>query len=150
MNKEELINLLKSTKKETLAFYALDESSLKKTYGEGKWNVKQILNHLADTESILINRIKRAISNDEPTLLAMDQDGWEKALDYNNFSLEVNKAVFSSLRDATLYMTSNFYDLAESKYYIHSEMGKRNAKEEFIKIAIHNKNHLDQIKQALS
>ena len=84
MNKTTLINLLKTTQEKTLGYSNLSEKYLLRTYGTGKWNIKQILIHLSDAESILHNRLKRIISNPNQVIWAYDQDQWENVLQYHS------------------------------------------------------------------
>ena len=51
------------TEKEVLEYFSLSAEQLNQSYGPGKWNVKQILHHIADAESVLYDRIRRAISS---------------------------------------------------------------------------------------
>ena len=62
----DLLNQLEQTKTETLMFFELEDEELDKTYAEGKWTVRYILHHLADTETVQFKRIRRILS--EPRL----------------------------------------------------------------------------------
>src|SRR5215472_8233113 len=48
----------------------------------GKWNIRQIIAHLADTELVLAYRMRKVIAEDSPTIDAFDQDAWAKQLGY--------------------------------------------------------------------
>ena len=54
-----LIHDLEVTRDATLAFFQLGERELEKTYATGKWSVKFLLHHLADSETVLNERIRR-------------------------------------------------------------------------------------------
>jgi hypothetical protein len=58
----EIIEQLKETKAVTLGYFGLREADLDRQYGQGKWLVREILNHLADAETILYDRIRRVIA----------------------------------------------------------------------------------------
>ncbi len=62
MNKEDVLDLFTSTKEQTLVYFDLEEDALQKTYGEGKWTIRQILHHLTDSEHIFLERLKRIIA----------------------------------------------------------------------------------------
>jgi hypothetical protein len=48
----------------------------------GKWSIRQIIAHLADTELVLAYRLRTVIAEDNPVIMAFDQDAWSKNLDY--------------------------------------------------------------------
>ena len=48
----------------------------------GKWSIRQIVAHLADAEMVGAHRFRQVIAEDNPTLVAFDQDAWARNLDY--------------------------------------------------------------------
>src|SRR5262252_5518728 len=48
----------------------------------GKWSIRQIIAHLADSELVGAHRMRLVIAQDNPTLTAFDQDAWTRNLDY--------------------------------------------------------------------
>src|SRR5215471_21299441 len=48
----------------------------------GKWSIRQIIAHLADTELLLATRLRFVIAQDNPTLVAAAQEDWARNLDY--------------------------------------------------------------------
>jgi uncharacterized damage-inducible protein DinB len=83
----EYIKSLIDTQNETLKYFDLTESELSKSYGVGKWTIKQLLVHLADADSVLLNRIQRIIAEPKQVIWAFDQDLWCENLDYKNYPL---------------------------------------------------------------
>src|SRR4051812_38122858 len=55
----EIIDKLEATRARTLKYFDLGDDMLARTYGPGKWPVRFILHHLADTETVLYDRIRR-------------------------------------------------------------------------------------------
>ncbi len=145
----EIINYLKRTQSQTLAYFDLDPSVHHLTHQEGKWNIRQILCHLADAESLLYDRIRRVISEPRQVIWAFDQDLWAKHLDYQTFPLIISKQIFNSVREGIIYLAEKHYESSGGKEFIHSETGLRTLKDEFNKVAWHCENHLKQIEQAL-
>lgn len=144
------ISLLKSTKEKTLAYYDLSESDLDRTYGPGKWTIRQLLNHLADAESVLNERIRRAIAEAHPFVIVFDQDRWNEHLDYHTYPLSLSRQVFSSVRDSIIYLCEKHYAGSENKTFFHTAAGIRTLQQEFDKVASHNEEHLKQIAAALA
>ena len=145
----DLLNRLEQTKTETLMFFELEDEDLDKTYTEGKWTVRYILHHLADTETVQFERIRRLISEPRQVLLDFDQDAWAANLDYDRRPLQLSREIYSSTRDGIMYYVDPYYEKHGDLDYVHSAAGIRTLKEEFDKVASHNQHHLEQIRQAL-
>jgi hypothetical protein len=137
------------TKRQTEIYFDLSENDLQKTYSIGKWNVRKILIHLADAESVLHERIKRIIAEPKQVIWAFDQDLWCKNLDYENFPLEISKSLFLANRQSIIFLADKFYQEMGDKEFVHSQTGLRTLKDEFEKVANHNQGHLNQIEIAL-
>lgn len=54
----------------------------------GTWSIRQIVVHLADSDLVSADRMKRVIAEDNPTLLAFDENKWTKGLHYELQSAE--------------------------------------------------------------
>lgn len=50
--------------------------------GADKWNIRQIMGHLVDSEMIAAGRIRQMIAEDSPVMQAWDQNAWAIRLDY--------------------------------------------------------------------
>lgn len=144
-----IIEQLTETKSQTETYFDLEENDLRKTYGVDKWNVRKILVHLADAESVLHERIKRIIAEPKQVIWAFDQDLWCKKLNYETFPLALSKSLFSANRESLIYLADKFYQKLGEKEFVHNQTGIRTLKDEFDKIANHNQGHLKQIEIAL-
>ena len=146
----DLITQLEQTRDETLNYFTLSEADLGRTYAPGKWPVRFILLHLADSETVLFDRIRRVLSEPRQVLWVYDQDAWAKGLDYSQVPLDMYRRVYESVRSAVIYYAAQFYDSKGQLEFVHSVTGVRTLKDEFDKVAWHNQHHLDQIRQVLA
>ena len=144
----DLIEKLEQTKIETLDCFGLTDERLERTYEPNKWNVRYLLHHLADAETVLFERIRRVISEPKQVLWAFDQDLWAEKLNYSRVPLILSKNIYSATRDAIIYYAQMHYRNSEQIGFVHSEAGIRTLKDEFDKVAWHNEHHLDQIRKA--
>ena len=140
---------LERTRDEILSFFDLEESALVLTYEPGKWSVKELLHHLTDAETVLYERIRRAIAKPGQVVWGFDQDAWAEVLNYKEVPLDTNKAIFMSIRAAIIDLAERFYISKGDNFYIHNETGNRHLSEEFDKVVWHSDHHLDQIRKAL-
>jgi hypothetical protein len=144
-----IVTQLEETKRQTLSYYDLPEDALHKTYGEGKWNARQILVHLADAESILYDRIRRVIAEPRQVIWAFQQDAWAENLQYEQYPLDLSKNLYAAVRDNIIYLAEKYYLSHGAKEFVHSDTGVRTLKDEFDKVAAHNLSHLKQLEAAL-
>jgi hypothetical protein len=145
-----LIRDLERTRDETLSYYLLEDRDLQRTYAPGKWSVKFILHHLADSETVLFDRIRRVLSEPRQVLWVFDQDAWARGLDYAQLPLDLSRGVYHSVRNAIIYYAGQHYDSKGYLEFVHSVTGVRTLKDEFDKVASHNEHHLSQIRSVLT
>jgi hypothetical protein len=145
-----ILQTLTNTKQQTIPFFDLPEQDLQKSYGTGKWNIRQILVHLADAEGILHERIKRIIAEPRQVIWAFDQDRWCSQLDYQHFPVNISKSLYLAHRESIIYLAEKYYETLGAKEFVHSETGVRTLQQEFDKVASHNQGHITQILSALT
>ena len=144
-----LIRDLETTRDETLQYFSLDQGDLARTYAPGKWSVRFLLHHLADSETVLFDRIRRVLSEPRQVLWVFDQDAWAKGLDYSRLPLDLSRGIYGSVRNAVLHYAGLYYESKGHLEFVHSVTGVRTLKDEFDKVASHNEHHLSQIRSAL-
>jgi hypothetical protein len=145
----DIIQRLETSRERTLQYFNLADHQVDLTYAPGKWSVRYLLHHLADAETVLYDRIRRAISEPRPVVWAFDQDRWAAHLDYNAVPLEVSRQIYASVRAGVIWQARLNYLPNGHREFVHSETGVRTLKDEFDKVAWHNEHHLEQIEQAL-
>lgn len=145
----QILQDLERTRDETLRYFSLDEEALARTYAPGKWSVRFLLHHLADSETVLFDRIRRILSEPRQVLWVFDQDAWAQGLDYSCLPLDISRRVYESVRQAVLYYAGLHYESKGHLEFVHSVTGVRTLRDEFNKVAAHNEHHLDQIRLAL-
>jgi hypothetical protein len=144
-----LIARLEAARDETLSYYALGDTELAKTYGPGKWPVRYLLHHLADSETVLYDRICRLISEPRQVLWVYDQEAWAAGRDYARLPLALSRPIFESVRNANIHHVRHDYVAKGHLEFVHSVTGVRTLKDEMDKVASHNEQHLAQIRTAL-
>jgi len=145
----EIIEQLERTQAETLKYFDLADADLEKNYGPGKWSIRYLLHHLADSETVFLYRIRRVISEPKQVIWVYDQDAWAQKLDYSRVPLELAKTLYLSSREGVKYYARLHYERSNDITFVHSETGLRTLKNEFDKVASHNQQHLNDIEKAL-
>jgi DinB superfamily len=143
-----LIHELERTRDEVVGYFSLGDADLERTYAPGKWSVRYLLHHLTDAETVLAERLRRAVSEPGRVIWYFDENAWADALDYSSRSLELSKPVFEALRATMIELARRHYERDGAREFVHSKAGLRTIKEEFDKVASHTEHHLSQIRQA--
>ena len=141
---------LERTRDETLGHFALSTAELERSYGPGKWNVRFLLHHLVDSETVLYYRIRRVLSEPQQVIWYYDQSAWARGLNYAEVPLELMRPVFESTRAAIIFYAGRHYERDGHIEFVHSLTGLRTLRDEFEKVASHNEHHLVQIRTALA
>jgi len=64
----------------------------------GKWSARQIIAHVADAELVAAHRFRQMLAEDNPTLVAFDQDKWTANLDYSRRKPKQSLDTFRRIR----------------------------------------------------
>ncbi|GIP48113.1 hypothetical protein J53TS2_17040 [Paenibacillus sp. J53TS2] len=81
-------------------------------YAEGKWSVKEVLGHMADTERIMSYRMLRIARGDTTPLAGFDEELYARHAGFDRLSLEELLRGFEIVREATLVLARQLYDAA--------------------------------------
>ncbi len=107
--------------------------------GPGDWSIAELVTHLVDSDLVLADRMKRVIAENEPTLLAFDENAWIERLDAQAMPIEEAVNLFTANRHwmARILRRCSQADFARAG--IHSERGRLTLAE-LLSVAV---NHLD-------
>ena len=109
----------------------------------GKWNARQILCHLADTELVFAFRLRQALAEDHHVIQPMDQDKWSAI--YDAFGARAALEVFTTVRKWNLVLLAAVPPAVMSKRVTHPERGNMTFRVLIQTMAGHDLNHLQQI-----
>lgn len=85
-----------------MAFYmGLPEEKADYCYAPGKWSVKDLLQHVIDTERIMSYRLLRVSRNDQTPLASFDENNYANNAQASSRSLASLKEEFAALRKST-------------------------------------------------
>ncbi|WP_430408328.1 DinB family protein [Kordia sp.] len=89
---------------------SLTEEQLQSTYAEGKWTIKEVLQHIMDTERIFCNRALRFARNDKTELPGYEQDEYVPFSGANERNSMLMLREYNAIRQATITMFQCFTD----------------------------------------
>lgn len=114
----------------------------------GKWGVRTIVCHLADTETVLAMRLRQIIAEDNPVMPAIDQDAWAERLDYGKRKLSPALEAFRRARAENYDLLKDMPEEAFARTGQHSKRGTMTLLELLRIFAEHAEKHVQQIQSA--
>ena len=130
------------------AVQSRDSTLLNRAPAPGKWSVREILCHLADTEVVFAFRIRQALAEDHHVIQPFDQDKWAKT--YSQYDAHAAAAVFSAVRQWNIALIAALKPEALVKTLNHPERGDMTLQTVIETMAGHDLNHLQQIDAILA
>ena len=112
----------------------------------GKWNVREIVAHLADCEIAWGWRLRQVYGEDHVTIQPFEQDAWAKV--YDAYSFELAWATFKALRAWNVAFVGALTEADKKKGYTHPERGGDETLWTLVEImAGHDLHHLAGLKR---
>lgn len=127
----------------------ITEEELNKTYRDGSWNVRQLVRHIADSQLNMYQRLKLALTDNNPTVPPFNQEEWvelEDSLAPIEYSLQMLEGI-----NARIVALGNHIDKdqLERKFTL-KDSGEITVATKLAKLAWHENHHLAHIEIALS
>jgi len=148
MERKQLIEALRKSGPQVVAYFEADADLLEKTYAPGKWTVRDLLVHLTDAEFMYLGRVCTGLAEPGGTVQGFDQDKWKATLKYNERPLHVCRALFDGAREQLIDLLGRFPDSALDNVVTHSEGGPMSLRKILTYLAWHSDHHLEQIDAA--
>jgi hypothetical protein len=112
----------------------------------GKWNIRQIVRHLADTEIVVGMRLRQIVAEDKPLLVPFDQDAWAANLGYEHADAFDSLERFRSVREDTARVLESLPVEAFDRMGVHPERGTKALLEWVTVYGGHVETHARQIR----
>ena len=116
--------------------------------GEGKWSVRTVVCHLADTEMVLAMRLRQMIAEDNPLIPAIDQNLWADRLDYSKRKLSQAMDTFRRMRAENYELLKDLPEETFARTGEHTKRGTISLMDLLKIFAEHPEKHVRQIHAA--
>jgi DinB superfamily len=113
----------------------------------GEWTAREIVHHVADSESMAYIRLRRLVAEDEPIIHGYDEPEWARRLHYDR-PIEPSLAVARAVRAASLDLLRSLTPAEWERTGRHSESGTYSVDRWLAIYAEHSHDHADQIRRA--
>lgn len=111
----------------------------------GKWSIRQVVAHLADSELVGGFRLRMVLAHDRPQLTGYDQDLWAERLDYRHADLRLAREQFAALRRANVRLWERLSAADLRRVGVHGERGEESLEHLRRLYAGHDLLHLRQL-----
>ena len=114
------------------------------------WNARQVIHHLADSESQSCARLKRLVAEPGSIIQGYDENIWAQntTLGYTVLPIENSLALFKAARNASLETIKRLSVEQLFNAGIHTESGAYDLKKWFSSYINHPRDHAEQLLQS--
>ncbi|MCD8921466.1 YfiT family bacillithiol transferase [Staphylococcus gallinarum] len=127
----------------------LDEDALQKKYREGSWNVRELVHHIADSQLNMYQRLKLALTDDNPKVVPFNQDEWIQTKD-NDLPVQISVQLLDGLNKRIVAVGRTLKEQQINRTFSLIGEGPISVGETIAKLSWHQSHHLAHIKIALS
>ena len=111
----------------------------------GKWSIRQVIQHLADSDLVWGWRVRLVLAQDRPPLTGYDQDRWAERLRYQDARVTDALDEFGVLRRSNLRLIERATPEDLARVGLHAERGEESVTHMIKLYAGHDLLHLRQI-----
>jgi hypothetical protein len=113
----------------------------------GRWSIRQIMAHLADSEIVDADRLRRVIAEENPTLMGYDQEAWASNLNYARRKISESLETFRRLRAENYDLLKDLPEAVFERTGTHSERGPVTLRQLVELNAEHPEKHARQVQE---
>ncbi len=146
LGSREPLNVLRSTPEAVRNVVAgLTEREVSQPEAAGKWSIRQVVRHLADSDLVWGYRVRMVLAQDRPTLTGYDQDRWAERLGYDHAPVEAALEEFRVLRGSNLRLIAEASPSDLERVGVHAERGEESVAHMIRLYAGHDLLHVAQL-----
>ncbi len=127
---------------------SLSVDQLNMPYGEGKWTIRQVVHHLADSHMIALSRMKMILTEDNPTLKPYNQDTWAELAD-SKLPIQISVDFLKTLHLKMAFLLDSLTEDDWKRTANHPDEGSLDMNWMVEVYAKHGEKHLGHISQIL-
>lgn len=113
----------------------------------GKWSIREVFQHLADSDLVAGFRLRMVLAHDRPQLGGYDQDLWANRLAYQDVDIRDALEQFIVLRRANMRLWERLTEEDVARVGMHAERGEESLEHIRRLYAAHDLLHLTQLER---
>lgn len=127
----------------------LSDEDLNKTYREGAWTVRQLVHHIADSQLNMYQRLKLALTDENPLVPGFNEEKWAIQPD-TMLPVESSIKMLEGINERIVSLGQDLTEEQLNRVFTHQTNGEITVAKKVAKLAWHEEHHLAHIKNALS
>jgi len=127
------------------AVQGLSPVQLDTPYREGGWTVRQVVHHVPDSHVNAYIRLRLALTEEQPTIKAYDENQWAQLHDAKTGPVEMSLALLAAVHDRWVRLLRVLSDDQFGRVFIHPEHGPRTVDWLLFLYAWHGRHHTAHI-----
>ncbi len=117
---------------------------------EDKWNIAEIVAHLADAEIQVYTRYRSILADDVPYISNHDEAKWTKVFNHSTIDVNESLSIFKLMRSRNYELIKSLNEDQLRMRGLHSVRGWMTVEDLIEAHIVHLKNHMGQIKRNLA
>lgn len=146
---ESLLKIQTYTKRLRETVDSLSDEALRKTYRNGSWTVRELVHHIADSQVNMYQRLKLALTDDNPSVPYFDQDKWAVEPD-TKLPVESSIKMLEGINERIVALGNSLTEKQLGRVFTLANNGEITVGTKITKLAWHEEHHLAHIKNALA
>lgn len=126
------------------ALHGLDRTQLDTPYREGGWTVRQLTHHIADSHMNAFTRVRKALTEDAPTIMAYDEKAWAELPD-TVAPVEWSLELVESLHARWVLLLQSLNPAEWQRAFVHPEHGPQTIEFATLLYGWHSRHHLAHV-----
>jgi uncharacterized damage-inducible protein DinB len=122
----------------------LDDEQLSTPYRPGGWTVRQLVHHIADSHTNAVLRVRKALTEDWPTIATYDEKAWAQMPDYAG-PVEWSLELIEALHARWVLLLQSLSDDQWRCGFVHPKQGSYTVEDATMLYAWHSRHHVAHI-----
>jgi len=127
------------------AISGLMENQFDTPYGEGKWTIRQVCHHLADSHAVGYARCRLILTEEHPTLITYNQELWSELPDSTGMPVDVSLSFLHGLHARWVYLLKTLTETEWARTCHHPERGDLTMEDMLDIYSDHGESHIQSI-----
>lgn len=146
-----MLERLRATARDLVSLTSgVDRATLQRRRSARDWSASMVIAHLADAELVYALRVKQVLIDDRPHFAAYDENAWVDRFSRVEEDLKDTLARWRANREHLIRLLEALDDAEWRRAGVHPVRGEMTMRQLVALLVEHDRQHLDQLRRAVS